>query len=125
MPSILLLHTGAMISAVLLVVFAAGLQRHLAARTPAGSLLPQVGLRPAGGLGGAADGVRALTTEFVFRSRIGLRFGAVPGWLAWTSIVLGGLTTLTGVSPLQYMAGMTGPLWLTIIAVALALLRRD
>jgi hypothetical protein len=152
---ILLMHTGAMVSTVLLLVFAAGLRRRLAASTPQGSLLPQV----------AASGLllvsvaqlmgSALTTEFVFGVQdsdllvpetaaffghwigtvpwlwvgagvtalavglAGRTFGAVAPWLAWTSLVLGGLTTLLGISPLQYMAGMTGPLWLTIAAVGL------
>lgn len=39
-------------------------------------------------------------------------FDAVAPWLAWTSLALGALTTVMGVSPRQYMAGMTGPLWL-------------
>ena len=52
----------------------------------------------------------------------GLRHRAVPAWLAWFSLGLGGLTTLLGISPLQYMAGVTGPLWLTV--AALGLLRR-
>jgi hypothetical protein len=63
---ILAMHTAAMLSAVLLLVFAAGLRRRLALSTPDGSLLPQV----------AASGLMlvsvallmgsALTTEFVF-----------------------------------------------------------
>jgi hypothetical protein len=43
----------------------------------------------------------------------------VPGWLTWVSLVLGGLTALLAVSPLQYMAGMTAPLWLVIAAFGL------
>jgi hypothetical protein len=156
---ILVMHTGAMLCAVLLLVFAAGLRRKLAEATPHGSLLPQV----------AASGLMlvsvallmgsALTTEFVFGVQdpdllvpetavffghwigtvpwlwvgagvaalalgiSGRRFGAVAPWLAWTSLVLGGLTTVLGISPLQYMAGMMGPLWLTV--AAFALLKRD
>jgi hypothetical protein len=49
----------------------------------------------------------------------GRAFGAVPTWLVRTSLVLGAVTTLFGISPLQYLAGMTGPLWLTIAAVGL------
>ena len=33
--------------------------------------------------------------------------------------MLGGITTLFLVSPVQYMAGMTGPIWLVIVSVAL------
>ena len=46
-------------------------------------------------------------------------FGATAGWLTWASLVLGGLTTLFAISPLQYMAGMTGPLWLVVAATGL------
>ena len=156
--SILVLHVGGMVSALLLLVFAAGLRRRLTEQLPDRSLLPQV----------AATGLllvsvaqlmgTALTTEFVFGLQkpddvvpeaavffghwigtvpwlwagagvaaiavgiSGRKFGAVPGWLAWTSLTLGGITTLFGVSPLQYMAGITGTIWLTV--AALGLLRR-
>lgn len=49
-----------------------------------------------------------------------LRQGAYPRWIGWTSLVLGGLTALFLVSPMQYMAGMTGPLWLTAVAIGLS-----
>src|SRR5687768_14902028 len=39
-PQILVVHTAAMISALLLLVFAPGLRRFIAARVPPGSLLP-------------------------------------------------------------------------------------
>lgn len=48
-----------------------------------------------------------------------LREGAYARWLGWTSLVLGGITALFLVSPLQYMAGMTGPVWLVVVAIAL------
>jgi hypothetical protein len=48
-----------------------------------------------------------------------LRHGAYARWVGWTSVVLGGLAAFFLVSPLQYMAGMVGPLWLTIISIAL------
>lgn len=157
-PQILAMHTGAMVSAVLLLVFAPGLRRFVAARVPRGSLLPDVA---AGGLMLVAVAQlmgSALTTEFVFGlsdpeqvvpetgvffghwigtvpwlwvgagvsalalGRAGREFGVVPTWLAWTSLVLGAVTTLFGISPLQYLGGMTGPLWLTV--AALGLLRR-
>ena len=47
--------------------------------------------------------------------------GAAPRWLGWVSLVLGGLTTLVGVSPLQYLAGFVGPVWLLVAALAFAL----
>lgn len=45
------------------------------------------------------------------------RAAAAPRWIGRVGLVLGGLTLLLGVSPLQYMAGMTGPLWLLATAV--------
>lgn len=154
-PQILVLHVGAMVSALLLLVFAAGLRRHLAGLTPQGSLLPSVA---SSGLHLVAVALlmgSALTTEFVFGLQdtdmlvpetavffghwigtvpwlwvgagvaalalglTGRRHGGVPGWLTWTSLVLGALVTLLGVSPLQYMAGMLGPVWLTLAAIGL------
>lgn len=46
-----------------------------------------------------------------------LRHDAVPRWIGWVSLVLGGIITAFGVSPLQYMAGFFGPLWLLIAAI--------
>lgn len=152
---ILVMHTSAMLSALLLLVFAAGLRRRLQTTTPAGSLLPQVAFSGLMLVSVAQLMGTALTTEFVFGVQdpdqivpetaaffgnwigtvpwlwvgagvaalalgiAGRSFGAVSRWLAWTSLALGGLTTLFGISPLQYMAGMVGPLWLTIAAVGL------
>lgn len=50
-----------------------------------------------------------------------LRHGAASRWLGWVGAVLGGLTLVLGISPLQYMAGMTGPIWLLVTALGLAL----
>ncbi len=152
---ILVMHTGAMLSALLLLVFAAGLRRRLMASTPEGSLLPQVASYGLLLVSVALLMGSGLTTEFVFGVQdanqlvpesavffghwigtipwlwvgagvaalavgiAGRKFRAVPGWLTWTSLVLGALTVFLGVSPLQYMAGATGPLWLTIAAIGL------
>ena len=48
-----------------------------------------------------------------------LRHGAYARWVGWVSVALGGLAAFFFVSPLQYMAGMVGPLWLTIFSIAL------
>ncbi|MBM7509132.1 hypothetical protein JOE61_002946 [Nocardioides salarius] len=56
------------------------------------------------------------------------RVGAVPTWIGRVGLVLGGLTLLLGISPLQYMAGMTGPVWLLVTAIGFAVgdrARRD
>lgn len=45
------------------------------------------------------------------------RSGGVPRWLGRVGLVLGGLTVLVGISPLQYLAGMTGPVWLLVTAL--------
>lgn len=45
------------------------------------------------------------------------RRGGVPRWIGLTGLVLGGLTVLLGVSPVQYMAGMTGPLLVVVTAI--------
>lgn len=50
-----------------------------------------------------------------------LRHGAAPRWIGVVSLLLGGLTLLVGVSPLQYMAGFVGPVWLTVAALGFAL----
>jgi hypothetical protein len=48
---------------------------------------------------------------------VAARAGGAPRWIGRVGLVLGGLTLLLGISPLQYMAGMTGPLWLLVTAV--------
>ena len=48
---------------------------------------------------------------------VAARSGAVPRWLGIVGLVLGGLTVVLGVSPLEYMAGVTGVLWLLVTAV--------
>jgi hypothetical protein len=50
-----------------------------------------------------------------------LRHGAAPRWLGVVGLVLGGITLLFGLSPLQYMAGFTGPLWLLVTALGFTL----
>ncbi len=45
------------------------------------------------------------------------RHGGVPRWLGRVGLVLGGLTVFVGVSPFEYMAGMTGVLWLLVTAI--------
>jgi ABC-type multidrug transport system permease subunit len=49
-----------------------------------------------------------------------LRHAAAPRWLGWVSLVLGGLATLFGLSPLQYMAGFVGPVWLVVAGLGFA-----
>jgi hypothetical protein len=156
---ILVFHVATMVSALLLVVFAAGLHRDLAGRLPAGSILPTVA--SAGLLLVAVAQLMGsgLTTEFVFGVHqgdelvpeaavlfghwigtipwlwgtaglaavavgIASRAGGYPRWLGLVGHVLGGLLLLLAISPLQYMAGMVGPVWLTVTAVGLIASRR-
>ena len=49
------------------------------------------------------------------------RSGAVPRWIGRVGLVLGGLTLLFGVSPLQYVAGAVGPIGLLVTALGLVL----
>ena len=55
---------------------------------------------------------------------VAFRRGGVPRWIGLVGLVLGGLTLLLGVSPLQYMAGMTGPLWLLVTALGFVVRRQ-
>lgn len=45
------------------------------------------------------------------------RRAGVPRWLGRVGLVLGGLTVVAGVSPMEYVAGMVGPLWLLVTAI--------
>lgn len=54
-----------------------------------------------------------------------LRSDAYPRWLGWTSAAFGALITVLAVSPLQYMAGMLGPIWVVVFASALLVSRRE
>lgn len=154
--ALLVFHTATIVSALLAVVFAAGLSRRLSQQAPAGSLLPPVAgaglllVAVAGLLGSGLD------TQFMFGfadvdlivpesgaffsdwiatipwlwvgaglsgvsvAVAALRHAAAPRWLGWVGAVLGGLTLLLGISPLQYMAGFTGPLWLLVTAIGFA-----
>lgn len=48
------------------------------------------------------------------------RASAVPGWIGRVGLVLGGLTMLLGVSPLEYMGGPTGALLLLVTGIGFA-----
>lgn len=50
-----------------------------------------------------------------------LRHAAAPRWIGWIAAVLGGLTTILGVSPLQYLAGFTGPVLVLLLGAGFAL----
>ena len=45
------------------------------------------------------------------------RQGSVPRWIGIVGLVLGGITLGLGLSPLEYMSGMTGPVWLVVTAL--------
>jgi hypothetical protein len=158
-PQILVFHTATMVSALLTVVFAAGLRRQLAHRAGAESLLPSVAFAGLVLVAACQFLGAGLTTEFAFATsepeRIvpenaaffshwmgtipwlwgaagltalatavaAFRYAAYARWIGVVGVVLGGLTALFAISPLQYMAGMTGPLWLTVVATGLAVSR--
>ncbi|KRF35258.1 hypothetical protein [Nocardioides sp. Soil805] len=156
---ILVFHVATMVSALLLVVFAAGLHRDMAGRLPTGSTLPTVALSGLLLVSAAQLLGSGLTTEFVFGlaegdqlvPEVGVFFGhwlgTIPwlwgtagltavalgmaaragGYARWLGLLgygLGALLLLLAVSPLQYMAGMVGPVWLTVTAVGLLASRR-
>ncbi|MDV2477523.1 hypothetical protein ACFWDA_18080 [Rhodococcus zopfii] len=158
--AMLVMHLTLMVATVLLLVFAAGLQRRLRIALPESSILPAVAafglvLTSAATLLGTG-----LDTELLFGlgepgqmvpevavvashwmgtipwlwvgagvsglavAVASLRHGAVPRWLGWASVVLGGLTLLTGISPLQYMAGFVGPVWVLVAGLGFAVAAR-
>jgi hypothetical protein len=49
-----------------------------------------------------------------------IRHAAAPRWLGWVGAVLGGITLLIGLSPLQYMAGFTGPVLVLVLGLGFA-----
>lgn len=151
-PQMLAFHVLGMVSAILMIVFAAGLYRRLRAALPADSTLPMLGFS---GLFGTAIVVvlgTGLDTEFIFAAAEGeivvdealvfynhwigtipwiwgllglsgivlfaaARAGAVAKWLGLVGLLGGGLTLLLGISPLQYMAGFTGPVGLIVVSL--------
>jgi hypothetical protein len=49
-----------------------------------------------------------------------IRHAAAPRWLGWVGAVLGGITLLIGLSPLQYLAGFTGPVLVLVLGLGFA-----
>lgn len=45
------------------------------------------------------------------------RLRAVPRWIGTVGLIMGALTLLMGISPLEYMAGPVGVLWLLVTAI--------
>lgn len=156
---IIAFHVATMVSALLVVVFAAGLHRDLARRLP-GSALPMVAFSGLLLVAVAQLLGTALTTEFVFGVQdpdlvvpetavlfghwigtvpwlwgtagltalslgMATRTAGYPRWLGLLGHGAGGLLLLIAVSPLQYMAGMVGPVWLTVTAIGLHVSRRE
>jgi hypothetical protein len=155
-PAMVIFHVAALVSALVLLVFSAGLKRRLDAQAPAGSLLPAVAAAGLGLVSVAGMMGTGLDTEFLFgtgdQSKMvpeaavvynhwvgtipwvwvgaavaavalaiaALRHAAAPRWIGYVSLILGGLTLLVGLSPLQYLAGMTGPIWLLVVSLGFA-----
>jgi hypothetical protein len=145
-------HFFALVGAVAMVVFAAGLQRRLRARIGEGiaatvAFAGLVGTAVVLVLGSGLDTeffwafqedekivddanaalynhwIGTIPWVWVLAGLAGLalfsayRARAIPRWIGLVGLVLGGLTLLLGISPFQYMAGMTGPLWLLVTAI--------
>lgn len=53
-----------------------------------------------------------------------LKHDAAPRWIGWVSAIVGGITLAFGLSPLQYMSGFFGPVWLIVAALGFALSER-
>ena len=145
-------HFTTTLTAVLMVVFGAGLYRRLKSTASADSISPLVAF---GGLLGTAVVLTlgsGLDTEFMmgvgqedliepvnaimYNHWVGTiswvwmlaglaglaihqvaKAGGAPRWLGRVGLVLGGLTVLLGISPVQYMASMTGQIWLLVTAL--------
>jgi len=151
-PQLLTMHLAGMVSAVLMIVFAAGLHRRLRAALPADSTLPLIAFSGMFGTALVLVLGTGLDTEFLFAASdpervvpeavafynhwiatipwvwvlVGLagialfaasRTGAVTRWLGLVGLLGGGLTLLLGISPLQYMAGFTGPIGLVVVSL--------
>ena len=66
-------------------------------------------------------GLLQLDPNSYLRANPAFRHAAAPRWIGAVSVVLGGLTLVAGLSPLQYLAGFTGPVWLLVVALGFAL----
>jgi hypothetical protein len=51
---------------------------------------------------------------------VAARQGVVARWVGLVGMVLGGLTVLVGISPLEYLSGVTGALWLLATSLGFA-----
>lgn len=155
LPVLIAFHVVTLTSGLLLLVFAAGLQRRLREALPPHALAPTIAFAGLLLVTVAQMLGTGLDTEFLFGtsdvainlpSDIGFyshwvatipwlwvgggvaglavfaaqRSAAVPGWIGVTSLLLGALTVLLGVSPLQYLAAGPGALWLLIVSVGFA-----
>lgn len=151
-PVMIAFHVITLASALLLVVFAAGLQRRLRAALAEHSLAPVIAFAglmlvvTAQVLGtgldteflfGISDTAINLPGDIGFYSHwiatipwlwaggglsalavgVAQRSGAVPAWIGTTGFILGALTLLLALSPLQYMAAAPGALWLLVTSV--------
>lgn len=156
-PQMVAFHVLGVTSAVLMLVFAAGLFRRLRAGVGPDSLAPSIATFGVLGTAFVLMLGTGLDTEFSFAAgtdivvpeaivvynhwigtipwcwgllglsgialfaaaRAGRGTGptAVPRWIGLVGLIGGGVTLLLGISPLQYMAGMTGPIGLVVIAL--------
>lgn len=124
-PQILVMHTSLLLATVLLLVFAAGLKRRLAAQAPAGSILPDVAasglwLTSVAGLMGTA-----LNTEMVFAvsdsearlvPEVGALWGHWIGTVPWLWLGAGVMGVALAIASLKHGAA---PRWIGFVAAFL------
>lgn len=70
---------------------------------------------------GTVTGCWVLTGLTGLALHVVARGGGAPRWIGRTGLLLGGLTLLVGIAPLQYMAGLTGGLLVLVTGLGFAL----
>lgn len=150
-------HVVTSASALLLVVYGAGVARRLRSGVPADSMLPTVAAAGTAvtaavlllGTGLDTEVIEGVTRPDTFVHETAALYGhwigtipylwtavgltglaitvaawrhrAVPRWIGLTALVLGGLTAVAGISPLEYVASLPGQLLVLVTGLGFAL----